>query len=182
MIFRARVNTRQVDALKARCRAARRSFVTEQREVLEAVGVKVLSLSKVAYVEKSRGAKGSDGISWKPLAAATVKQKNKRGKRNFGRKATKSGKARPGMGQSAIGIDTGLQLSSASPGFSAAGGGNIMEITNTTVTVGYGRSYSKYFDRVRKLMPAKLPAEWRKQCDAIVRRWMTKLLKGITNG
>lgn len=169
-------------AAQARCRRTRQKFATKQREVLEAVGVRVLSLSKQAYVVKSRGGRGSDGIDWKKLDDDTVKRKNRRGKRNAKRKTTRSGKARPGMNQSAIGIDTGLQLNSASPGFTAAGGGNLFELTSTTVTVGYARSYSKYFDRIRKLMPTKLPATWRKECDAIVRRWAAKIMKELTNG
>lgn len=166
------------DKIRAKLRRAKVAFGNQQRPALEAIGVAVLSQSQQAYRVKSRGGTGSDGIKWKPLAASTIAKKNRRGKVNANRKTTKSGKARPGGGTTAIGIDTGLQQSSASPGFKAAGGGNIFRLTNTEVTVGYGRSYSGYFDEIRELLPIKLPQSWRKILDGIVARWATSILRG----
>lgn len=92
-----------------------------------------------------------------------IKAKNRRGEKNSKRKTTKSGKAMPGAGSSAIGIDTGLQQASASPGFQGSDGkgGNIDIVTETSVTVGYGREYSGYFDAARPLLPTVLPEAWR---------------------
>lgn len=165
------------DGIRAKLRRAKVAFGTQQQPVLEAMGVAVLSQSQQAYRVKSRGGMGSDGITWKPLAASTIAKRNRRGKKNAKRTTTKSGKARPIGGTVSIGIDTGLQLNSASPGFKAVGGGNIMRLTNTSITVGYGRSYSVYFDEHRPLLPDKLPEPWLKELEAIVGRWAVDLLK-----
>lgn len=158
-------------------KAAQAKMAQHQRDVLEAVGVKLLSFAKQDYRTKSRGGTGTDGITWKPLAAATIKRKNgtSTGKKNSKRRVTKGGKARPGIGSSAIGIDSGLQQNSASPGFKGPdpeGGltGNVLEVTETSVTVGFGRSYSEHFDAVRPLLPTTLPDAWREGCEEIVVR------------
>lgn len=61
-----------------------------------------------------------------------------------------------------IGVDTGLQINSASPGYTAPDGrgGNILIADEAKVTVGYGREYSPYFDEDRPLFPERLPNEW----------------------
>ncbi|HUQ70369.1 MAG TPA: hypothetical protein VM165_12640 [Planctomycetaceae bacterium] len=167
-----------IPEVQAALLAAGREMEAEQREVLNTIGLQLLSFVQLDYSTKSTGGTGTDGISWKPLAASTIARKQKRGKRNDRRKkqTTKSGKARPGIGSTVIGIDTGLQRNSASPGFKAPGGGNVLHVEGHTVTVGFGRSYSKYFDEQRKLMPTTLPAEWERACDAILTRWATKIL------
>lgn len=170
------------DEIRAKLRSARVSFGTQQREVLEALGVRILSFAKQDYVTKSRGGTGTDGIKWKPLAQSTIDKRNRRGKANVKRKKTKSGKKRPTPGRVAIGIDTGLQLNSATPGFTAPGGGNIMRLTNTDITVGFGRFYSKYFDDKRELLPDAIPTKWRHALEDIVLRWARKLLKDSLGG
>jgi hypothetical protein len=69
-----------------------------------------------------------------------------------------------------IGIDTGLQANSARPGYVTPDGkgGNVLKLTDTEVTIGYGRSYSEYFDRHRKLLPEIMPAEWIEALEEIV--------------
>lgn len=166
------------DKIRAKLRRAKVAFGSQQQAVLVAMGVDVLSKSQQAYRIKSRGGWGSDGIKWQSLRPSTIAKRNRRGKKNANRKTTKSGKARPIGGKVSIGIDTGLQLSSASPGFKAAGGGNIFRLTSTSITVGYGRSYSKYFDEDRPLLPAKLPVPWRKSLERIVGRWAAAILRG----
>lgn len=153
----------------------------EQRQLSQAVGTDLLSKSQQAYLAKSRGGTGSDGIKWAPLAPSTLAKRNRRGKANAKRKTTKSGKARPAGGGVAIGRDTGLQLASASPGFNATGGGNIFDIQANSVTIGYGRHYSKYFDEERALLPSKLPPKWRESCEAIAARWLEKLFSQLTD-
>lgn len=165
------------DDIRSKLRRAKVAFASEQRPALEALGVSIISKSQIAYRVKSRGGTGSDGIKWKPLAASTIDKRNRRGKQNAKRTTTKSGKTRPVGGTVSIGIDTGLQLSSASPGFSATGGGNVFRLTNTSITVGYGRFYSVYFDEERPLLPDKLPAPWVKDLEEIVGRWAAELLR-----
>lgn len=177
MRFQIRV---PADDVRSALRRARVSYATQQRDVLEALGVRVLSYAQQDYRTKSRGGRGSDGITWEPLAESTVNQKSKRGaaKRQKNRKQTKSGKLRAVQRSMAIGIDTGLQQASASPGFQASGGGNIFRLTNTEITVGYGRSYSEFFDEQRPLLPDVLPDAWRPELEGIVTRWAEKLMRG----
>lgn len=61
-----------------------------------------------------------------------------------------------------IGVDTGLQRASSGPGFTAPDGkgGNIQQMDDTSITVGYGRSYSNAFDKHRKLFPDVMPVKW----------------------
>lgn len=168
MKFKVKFPTEQV---RNRLRLLKRDIQQEEKNLLNAIGVALLSESQQAYRVKSRGGTGSDGIAWKPLAASTIEKRNRRGKVNAKRLTTKSGKARPAGGSVSIGIDTGLQLSSASPGFKD----NILSIEPAAVTVGYGRSYSKYFDDERPLLPSKLPPRWRDVCDNIVFRWLKSI-------
>ena len=165
--------------IKAKLGNAKARIEREQRDLNEAIGVQLLSLAKQDYRTKSRGGTGTDGITWKPLAPATIKKKNVRGARNSKRKTTKGGKARPGIGSSAIGIDTGLQQASASPGFSGSDGkgGNVLVVTETSVTVGFNREYSEHFDAVRPLLPAVLPELWEKKCEEIVERRISTILE-----
>lgn len=165
------------EAIRAKLRSAKAAFGNDQRPVLETMGVSLLSNSQQAYLQKSKGLRGSDGITWSPLAPSTIERRNRRGRRNANRKTTKSGKSRPLGGSVDIGRDTGLQLSSARPGFSTASGGNIFRLTSTSVTVGYGMNYSKYFDADRPLLPVKIPDAWVKQLEGIVGRWAESILK-----
>lgn len=154
-------------------RAARIGFVQEQRPILEALGVQTLSLSRQDYVVKSRGGTGKDGIKWKPLAQSTIDRKNRRGRRNASRPKTASGKARPTGGQVAIGIDSGLQLASSSPGYPS----NVFKVSDKEVVVGYNREYSEHYDEKRPLMPEKLTPAWEAVLDSLVLRWALALLK-----
>lgn len=162
--------------IEARLTATGQDFATARRELHEALGVQLLSFAKQAYVVKSRGGTGSDGIKWAPLAESTIAARNRRGRRNAKRTTTKGGKSRPAGGSVAIGINTGLQLNSATPGFTAPGGGNVFSVDQTGVVVGFGRHYSKFFDTKRALMPVKLPKAWREACEGIVKRWAEKIL------
>lgn len=169
--------TSNLDETRRRLADARRQFQRDLPRVLDVLGVQVLSLSQLAYREKARGGRGSDGITWKPLAASTIKAKSRRGKRNANRKATKSGKVRPTGTAHEIGVDTGLQRASASPGFIAQGGGNIFDRQEHSVTVGYGRSYSKYFDAKRPLLPDVLPDKWTQRLEELLTRWGGDILR-----
>lgn len=164
-----------IEAIRKKLNKCKARIEREQRDLAEAVGVKLLSFAQQDYRTKSRGGTGTDGITWKPLKPAKIAQKNLRGSK---RKTTKGGKARPGIGASAIGIDTGLQLASASPGFKGSDGqgGNVLEVTETSVTVGYGREYSQRFDAARPLLPTTLPDKWREACEDITNRRISKIL------
>ena len=168
-----------IGEIKRKLKATAKKIERKQIELLEAVGVDLLSKAQQDYRTKSRGGTGTDGIQWKPLAASTIKAKGKRGKGNEKRKTTKGGKARPGAGSAVIGINTGLQLNSAAPGFKGPDGkgGNVKVVTTTDVTVGYGREYSGHFDEDRPLLPVTLPEAWRKSIKGIVVRGVERILR-----
>lgn len=167
--------------IKARFEAASRQTVTQQREVLEAIGIQALSFAQLDYRTLSRRGTTKDGRKWKELAAATVKRKAKRGRKaNSKKNVTKSGKSLPVGLVSAIGIDTGLQQASGSPGFANPNGGNVFEIRGSSVKVGYGRRYSKYFDETRKLLPDPVPDYWLSAFSTIIKTWLDKIITAAT--
>lgn len=172
-MFKASIDTTRLDQIRQGLAAAGRDFQGEQANVLEAVGVQTLGYARLDFVTKSRGGTGSDGTTWAPLEESTVKRKANKGsaKRQKNRQTTKSGKARPTGNKVAIGIDAGLLLNSSQPGFS----GN-MTVDQTGVTVGFPRSYAKYFDEKRPLLPIRLPDAWRDGLQAIVNRWAETVL------
>lgn len=164
----------------ARVETARKNLVAGKSEVMEAIGVQVLSVAQRDYRTLSRGGTSSDGRTWKKLDPKTIKRKASRGRKAGRTTRTFSGNILPKGNVSAIGIDTGLQFASGSPGFIGdANGGNVFVTGPSSITVGYGRRYSKYFDAVRKLMPDVLPDNWRKSIDRVVAAWVKKIVAGI---
>lgn len=95
-----------------------------------------------------------------------------------GRKS-KNTKKISGTGGFEIGVDTGLQRASASPGYRGTDGkgGNIFDVGRDQVTVGYGRSYSKYFDQARPLIPDPLPAAWTQDFEQRANVWATDIIQ-----
>ena len=227
----------------------------KRKETLEVIGIQLLSHIKLAYIEKSRGGTGEDGISWAPLkvstilarlrkaghlkssavksvkkpavpprprqrtiytVAKTVKKNealfkqldaagvvfhDKKGNQVKGSSprhktgttlavtaATQKKTVNLSPGSYQIGVDTGLQLNSAGPGFAGPDGkgGNIFEQDDVSVTIGFGRSYSSYFDEHRKLIPDTLPDDWQKDLDDLAAERGAKIItdvlddKGVT--
>lgn len=70
-----------------------------------------------------------------------------------------------------IGVNTGLQRASASPGFKDAAGGNVFNVAAGAVTIGFGRKYSVHFDAARPLLPETLPAPWQEKVESVALRW-----------
>lgn len=164
--------------IQQKVEAAKQQIQDNKQELLQAMGVTVLSLNQLDYRTLSRGGTTADGRKWAALDPKTAKRKAARGRGEGSKAKTGSGQPLPSGGVSAIGIDTGLQFASGTPGYDAPGGGNVFEITPLAVRVGYGRSYSKYFDMKRKLMPDTLPASWRQLLDSIVDRWLQNIVAG----
>lgn len=153
----------------------KKEIIRRRAELLQVLGVQLLSNVLLAYNDKSRGRTGEDGIKWKPLAESTIKKKNKRGKGRRGRRGGRKGIEGPsGNTSTFIGVDSGLQRNSASPGFRApdSKGGNIFDINEQAaeVTVGFGRSYSEYFDEDRPLLPNDLPEDWEVELEDITEK------------
>lgn len=83
-----------------------------------------------------------------------------------------------------IGVDTGLQRASSSPGFNASDGkgGNLFRFEGTAVVIGYNRQYSPHFDKLRPLMPQSLPTTWREALEKRIAVWADKLTNEVTKG
>ena len=231
VVFPARELSDAVTAVDIALRQSR-------RDILETIGIQLLSYAKLDYVTKSRGGTGTDGITWAPikvgtilarlrkaghlksrpvagtnrqtavvaktvkaneslfkqLARAGVKFRDKKGnvvKGNRPRskagntvgttKAVREKTVTLAPGSYQIGVDTGLQLNSAGPGYKGSDGkgGNIFEQNDVSVTVGFGRSYSGYFDKHRKLFPDTLPEPWRDGLEEIAAREGGKIVEDI---
>lgn len=88
------------------------------------------------------------------------------------------------MGKYEIGVDTGLQRSSAVPGFvgSDGKGGNLLKVTESSVTVGYNRNYSEFFDAKRPLLPGQLPGPWAARFDRMTEKWGTDVMNRAFRG
>lgn len=136
-----------------------------QADILDVVGVQLMSDIQLNYIDKSRRGSGVDGKRWKELSPHTERLKSRKAK---GAKARQ--KQRDLGNRSQIGVDTGMQLASAEPGFKASDGkgGNILIATDSFVEVGFGREYSEDFDEDRPLIPDPLPVEWLETIETIV--------------
>ena len=166
--------------IKARFEAAKAELNAKKEEIAQVTGVQYLSLAQRDYRTLSRGGAGSDGRIWKKLAPSTIKRKLAKG--NKAKAGRKIAKATALAGTVAIGIDTGLQVASGARGFTAPGGGNIFRVMGWTITVGYGRSYSKYFDMIRKLLPDKIPDAWKQKLSKTFGDWMRKITNKAAEG
>lgn len=151
-----------------------------RREMLENVGRELLELARQAYLDKSRGGTGSDGIKWAPLKVNTVRarlhrkrlkskkvikgsQPRRRAGTNLSKGNAKSSKGSVRPGKSEIGVNTGFQKNSARPGYQGPDGkgGNIAKMVDEdSLLIGFGRIYSEYFDKHRPLFPDVIPPEW----------------------
>lgn len=177
-----RVNL-NLDKAKRAAKTAPQHLQAKTPELLESLGVQLLSFAKLDYVAKGRGQTGSDGITWESLKPETIERKNRKGaggkrSKRRARARTRSGKARPGVGKSQIGVDSGLQLNSMAPGFRGGDGrgGNFFRILGSQVTVGANRSYSVHFDRRRPIFPETLPASWGPPLEKIIDKWANRIL------
>jgi len=94
------------------------------------------------------------------------------------------------IGNHQIGVDTGLQRASASPGFSDPHGiwskspvdslgQNLFVVNGGEVAIGYHRDYSAAFDAVRPLFPDTLPTEWRADAEEIAHEWASEVIRSV---
>ena len=171
----------ELEKIRRALRTTKKKLQDSKAELLEEMGTQLLADAQLDYLEKARGGTGKDGVTWKPNAPATIRKKNNRtSARKKDGKKTKSGrKVLPGPSSVEIGVDSGLQRASASPGYVGPDGkgGNLFLQYADSVTVGYNREYSEYFDEQRPLLPETLPAEWVQHQEEIVKDWAEKILE-----
>lgn len=75
-----------------------------------------------------------------------------------------------------VGIDSGLQMASGQPGFEGPDGlgGNEFDVSGgsgTSLTVGYARRYSEYFDERHELIPDPIPNAWMEMLNQDASAW-----------
>jgi len=183
--------------IKEALKATQEQLQQKRNELLETMGVQLLTDIHLDYRTKARGGTGVDGIKWKPLAESTIEKKNRKGakqsrtaakraqkqvdQKKRGRPSNKTKAAKSFLASSAgteIGVDTGLQRASAQPGFQGGDGkgGNLFEIDDTGVTVGFAREYSVYFDEDRTLLPETLPEPWAEAQEEVIKEWAQNIL------
>ena len=191
------------DGFRRRIKAAAADFERKKKTLLKRLGLQILSNAQLDYQTKGRGGTGTDGIKWTPLAESTIRAKNRKGNKQSGTaakaaKKTLKGQKRGGQtkqqkaaktflsnaANTQIGVDSGLQRASAQPEFKGPDGkgGNVFDIEETAITVGYGREYSEYFDEKRPLLPETLPPAWEKDLDKIQEEWADEILKEHLEG
>lgn len=179
-----------IDAMVSQAREAQGRMEEDRRNLLNILGVQLLSLEKQNFEKKSRGGTGEDGVRWKPLKQSTIEKKGQRGKPNERRKTTRSGKARPVAGSSQIGVDTGLMRNSSTPGFRGSKtvgketrqSSTLFDLRATEVTVGYNSNYAKHFDAQRPLMPERIPRKWQDTLDRRAQEWVDRITKEVFGG
>jgi hypothetical protein len=82
-----------------------------------------------------------------------------------------------------IGVDTGLQRASGGPGYRGPDnkGGNLFDVQEHSLTIGYGREYSGYFDEKRPLLPEQLPPAWLEVLERRAADWGATILSETMN-
>lgn len=155
-----------IEEIKRTLSLTQKRIEASKKELLDLIGVRLVSFAKQDYRTKSRGGIGTDGIQWAANSPSTIARKNARAPKGNKKKLTKSGKIRPGVNSVGIGIDSGLQQSSVSPTYDKNG-----------VTVEYHRTYAEYFDEKRKLLPEELPDTWRDSLEQIAVRHVERKIR-----
>lgn len=138
------------------------------------IGTVLMSKISQAFEDKARGGRGEDGITWKPLAPATIRRRQKRNRR--GQKENTDVE---------ILRDTGLLFGSLSPGtftkdtILQAGAGRVIVGTNQ----------KPWHHRGTRRLPArpywppdgKLPADWWADIlDALAGDFQAVLARSVT--
>lgn len=225
-----------VQELTSAVDAVSEALLQSRRDLLEVLGIQLLSFSQEAYDVKATGAVGDDGIQWAPIQVATVlarlrraghlkakpvnktkvpkgvavrpRQRNVLSVTSKGAKAAankdlfdalhsagvsfhdhktgkklakgKRNKSKSFLALSStdarhntvnvsgydIGVDKGLQRASGTPVYKG-NPNQIFDIQNAVVTVGYGMSYSVFFDAARSLFPDAIPAHWMQELEEL---------------
>lgn len=151
-------------------------------ELLDTIGVQLLSNALLAFDDKSRGGTGDDGIVWKPLHQDTIEAKQRRGlgrrRSRRSQRGSAGGLSGPsGSTSTLIGVDSGLMRAAALPGY--RGNDRIYKINEAAseVTVGFGRSYAEYFDNLRPLLPEDIPETWEADIEEIIEDHYNSIFK-----
>ena len=167
-------------------------------EVLNDVGVYLLGEVRLSFEEMSRRGTGVDGTKWKEHALSTAIIKAEKGgwrppdrKKKDEKQSVFAVISKVDKGEytetvnppkSQIGVDTGLLRNSSVPGFKGDGeGGNLLEVDlqSASVTVGFARSYAKFFDKDRPLIPTEAPKDWVEGAEEIVGDWLQAKLEPL---
>lgn len=125
------------DAISA-LSALRQRLEAERPTLLRAIGRRVLDRAHGAFVVKSAGGTGEDGIQWPPLTPRYVRQRKTGG---------------------AIGVRSGVLRD---PRF------DLLDVHESRVRVGFDDPHAEFFDERRPLMPARLPDRWYREANSMV--------------
>lgn len=161
-----------VGTLMGRLRKA--GHVKVKPKTINGKAVKSLTVSKTVKANQQLFTQlAKAGVRFRDKSGKVIKgsrNRTKAGTTIHADSDTRSRKVKVAPGSYQIGINTGLQRNSATPGFVGPDGkgGNIKTVSDTVLTVGFGRSYSKYFDAKRKLFPDQLPEPWREELEELL--------------
>lgn len=164
-------------------KAAEAALANKQQELLELMGDYLLDKVREDYQTKSKGGTGEDGVTWDGLLASSLRSRKGSQRRSSGAKERQDArrkKARgtsskeasrkrisPSAGNYQIGVDTGAQFNTLKSKKGGDAGPSVV-IGEESVTVQAAMSYSKYFAKLRPIVPDKVPEKWVKELEGKV--------------
>lgn len=130
---------------------------SETAPILEECGQKLKGMASGYFTRLSRGGTGYSRRTWAPPRPSTVRRRKALAARGLLRAPAE-----------VQGILTGEMQ--ASLGYEVAG---------SRLKVSYSADHAKWFNIRRRIIPSRLPREWRQACDAIVYRRLISVVANV---
>lgn len=127
---------------------------SETAPILGECGQKLEGMAAVYFTRLSRGGTGYSGRHWARPRPSTVKRRKALAARGLLRAPVEVQGVLTGEMQASLGYEVG---------------GNRLKLS-------YSAPHAKWFNIRRRLIPSRLPTEWRQACDAIVNRRLIALI------
>lgn len=184
------------DIAKRRERDAAKFRKKASREAAASLKAEKARTAKQIDKERKRALKERERSKVREKKESQRKSKNQKRIRETAKKKRKAQKERVArakqiqravLGPSQIGVDTGIMRNSSTPGYRGSTtvgtktrtSANLFEIRGAEVTVGYNSNYAKHFDKVRPLMPERIPRRWQNALDQQAQEWADKITKEV---
>lgn len=164
----------------ARVQQIDKAIDDHMEEILEAIGIQVLSWMQDDYKTKARGETDPAGVKWDPIKRSSMRSRLR--KLQSYREKTKADKRTAidqAMASHEIGVDTGrlinsLEFSTDNPSDTQ------LTIKDHTVTVGSAVKYADDFDSARPIFSEKnITEDRRKELDELVEDIVDDIINNI---
>ncbi|WP_373649007.1 hypothetical protein [Schlesneria sp. DSM 10557] len=127
---------------------------SETAPILDECGQKLTELAAVYFTRLSRGGTGYSGRHWAKPRPSTVRRRKALAARGLLRAPVELQGVLTGELQASLGYEVG----------------------GTRLKLRYAAEHARWFNIHRRLIPSRLPTEWRTACDAIVTRRLISLV------